>query len=70
MAAFFKKIILLFELGVLTPQPPQVTLRSGSALGRPCAVLLLEFQSPLAKLVHADTQFTRNPDLWPPANRC
>src|SRR5438445_4829280 len=61
MAAFFNISFLLSQLGVLTPQRPEVLLCGGELLlGNAIALLFLEVQAPLAQLVYPNAQFPRH----------
>src|SRR5437899_4421400 len=61
MAAFFNISFLLSQLGVLTPQRPEVLLCGGELLlGNAVALLFLEVQAPLAQLVYPNAQFPRH----------
>jgi hypothetical protein len=53
------------SLGVLSPQPRKVLIRLPVVVSAPRPLFLLRFESPVAELVHADAEFTRNLRLRP-----
>src|SRR5207245_11085949 len=58
---FFYCLVLLSQLGVLTPQRPEVLLCGGELLlGHAVALLRLAVRAPLAQLGYPNAQFPRH----------